>query len=430
MRITDSAIITDFLSNINRSKSRINKLNAQLYTRTRIQRVSEDPVTASSILRLNEDLDKVASYKSNVVDGQSFLKMTADSLGKVSDLLGEAKTVLTGAVSSGDPTLLTTLAGKMDEFVTRGMDYANTQLGSKFLFGGTQTTAPPFVRTGTPTQVTYQGDARSIQYQVGNGVTQVVNITGAAAFTSTAQIDLNGVLDRNAAINTVVNQTIQITDGAGVAHDVVLTMQKTNANSWALSAALPPGTTDASLSGGTATVTFDPVTGQMKDMVRGTALVLSPAGVTPGQTAPAVNLIYSSGGVTEGPMIPASALSTLGGTQRNVSVFNKLMEISKNLKNGVKPTAEDMTMLSMMQDVVMREEAKAGAYASNMTAADDYLTMQDEHLQSLLAAKQVIDEDTGLAEIAMKLKQEQLMLDAALSAAASIIPKSLLNFLK
>ena len=30
----------------------------------------------------------------------------------------------------------------------------------------------------------------------------------------------------------------------------------------------------------------------------------------------------------------------------------------------------------------------------------------------------------------MKLKQEQLMLDAALSAAASIIPKSLLNFLK
>jgi hypothetical protein len=89
-----------------------------------------------------------------------------------------------------------------------------------------------------------------------------------------------------------------------------------------------------------------------------------------------------------------------------------------------------MTMLSMMQDVVMREEAKAGACASNMTAANDYLTMQGEHLQDLFAAKQVIDEDTGVAEIAMKLKQEQLMLDAALSAAASIIPKSLLNFLK
>ena len=90
-------------------------------------------------------------------------------------------------------------------------------------------------------------------------------------------------------------------------------------------------------------------------------------------------------------MIPASALSTLGGTQRNVSVFNKMMEISTNLRNGVKPTAEDMAMLSMMQDVVMREEAKAGAYASNLTTANDYLTMQNEHLRDLLAAKQVIE---------------------------------------
>jgi hypothetical protein len=326
--------------------------------------------------------------------------------------------------------LLDRLAVQVDEYLDHGMAVANNQLDDRYVLGGAQTTTPPFVRTGTPPQVTYQGDARSIQYQVGDGVTQVVNISGAAAFTSTAQIDLNGVLDRNAAINTVVNQTIQITDGTGVAHDVVLSMRKTDANSWALSAALPPGTSDASLTGGTATVTFDPVTGQMKDMVRGTALVLSPAGVTPGLTAPPVNLIYSSGGVTEGPMVPASALSTLGGTQRNVSVFNKLMEISKNLKNGVKPTAEDMTMLSMMQDVVMREEAKAGAYASNLTATNDYLTMQHEHLQDLFDAKQTIDADTGVAEIAMKLKNEQLMLDAALSAAANIIPKSLLNFLK
>jgi flagellar hook-associated protein 3 FlgL len=424
MRITDSAIITDFLSSINRSRSRINKLNTQLSTQKRIQRVSDDPSASGSILRLNEDLERVTAYKGNVVDGKNFLKVTADSLGQVSDLLGEVKNILTGAVSSGDQSLLGKLADQVDQFLSLGLEVANTQYDRKYVFGGTQTTTPPFVRTGTPTQVTYQGDARSIQYQVGDAVSQVVNISGAAAFASTGQIDLNGVLDRNAAINTVVTQTMQITDGTGVAHNVVLSMRKTDANTWALSAALPPGTTDASLTGGTATVTFDPVTGQMKDMVRGSALVLSPAGVTPGQTAPPINMIYSSGGVTEG--IPGGGVSTLGGTQRNVSVFNKMMEISRNLRNGIKPTAEDMTMLSMMQDVVMREEAKAGAYASNLGTANDYLTVQNEHLLDLLSAKQDID----LPEIAMKLKQEQLMLDAALSAAANIIPKSLLNFLK
>lgn len=424
MRITDSGIINDFLSSINRSKNRINRLNVQLATQKRIQRPSDDPAATSSILRLNEDLERVAAYKSNVVDGQNFLKMTADSLDQVSDLLGEVKSVLTGAVSSGDQSLLGKLADQVDQFLSLGMEIANTQFDRKYVFGGTQTTTPPFVRTGTPTQVTYQGNARSIQYQVGDGVSQVVNVSGAAAFASTGQIDLSGVLDRNAAVNTVVNQTIAITDGTGIAHNVVLSMRKTDANTWALSAGLPPGTTDASLTGGTATVTFDPVTGQMKDMVRGTAMVLSPAGVTPGQTAPPINLIYSSGGVTEGA--PAGGVSAFGGTQRNVSVFNKMMSISTNLRNGIRPTAEDMAMFSVMQDVVMREEARAGAYASNLTTANDYLTVQKEHLLDLLSAKQDID----LAEIGMKLKQEQLMLDAALSSAASIIPKSLLNFLK
>lgn len=422
MRITDAAIIGDFLSSINRSKDRINRLNTQLSSQKRILRVSDDPAAASSLLRLNTDLQRITAYRDHIVDGKNFLKMTADSLGQISDLLGDVKTVLTGAVSTGDQALLGKFADQVDQYLSLGMEIANAQYDRKYLFGGTQTTTVPFVRTGTPATVTYQGNARAIEYHVGDGVSQVVNVSGAAAFASTGQIDLSGVLDRNAPLATTVNQTISVTDGNGVAHNVTLTMRKTDANSWALSAALPPGTANASLMGGTATVTFDPVTGQMKDMVRGTPLVLSPAGATPGQTAPPVTLIYAAGGVTEG----ATGPSTLGGTQRNVNVFDKLTELSGKLRGGTRPSAEDMAMLSVMQDVVMREEARAGAYAASLATADAYLTVQREHLLDLRSAK----EDIDLAEIAMKLQQEQLMLDAALSAAANIIPKSLLNFLK
>lgn len=424
MRITDTSIISNFLSSINRSKGRINRLNTQLAEQKRILRVSDNPSASNTLLRLNADLERVETFKNNVVEGKSFLKMTAESLGKVSDLLGDVKSVLTGAVSTGDPSLLGKLADQVDQFLTLGVEIANTQFDNKYIFGGTRTTTPPFVRTGTPAQIAYQGDARAIQYQVGEGVSQVVNVSGMAAFNATGEVSLAGMLDRNAAVNTTVTNTLQVTDGNGVVHDVLLTMQKVDANSWSISAALPAGATDATLSGGTATITFDAVTGQMKDLVRGTPLVLSPSGATPGTTAPPLNMIYKGGAMTEGDT--GGGPSTLSGSHQTVSVFNKLMELRDNLRSGVKPTADDMALLTMMQDVVMREEARAGSYATNLTNANDYLTAQNEHLLDLRSAIQDVD----LAEVAMKLKQEQLMLDAALSAAADIIPKSLLNFLR
>jgi flagellar hook-associated protein 3 len=422
MRITDAAIISDFLTSITRSKSRINRLNTQIL-KGKILKVSDDPAAAGSLIRINEDRDRVAAYKSSVVDGQNILKATSTALGQMSDLIGEVKGLLTGAESSGDASLLGKLASEIDQKLVSGMGIANQKFGPKYIFGGTQTMNPPFVRTGTPAQVSYMGDARSIEYHVGDGVSQVVNVSGAAAFTSTGFVDLSGALDRGAAVNTVVSQAVQITDEFGTAHSVVMNMRKTDANTWSISAALPAGATDANISGGSATVTFDPSTGAMKDIVRGAPLMLSPASVAGGQTAPPINLLFTATGLTE-TSLPAG--SSITGTQRNVSLFNKMVEISANLRSGMKPTAEDMAVLNMMQDVVMREEAKAGAYAANLKTADDFLTTQNEHLLDLYSATQDID----LAEVGVRLKQEQLMLDAALSAAANLIPKSLMDFLK
>ena len=82
-------------------------------------------------------------------------------------------------------------------------------------------------------------------------------------------------------------------------------------------------------------------------------------------------------------------------------------------------------MVSMMQDVVMRQQALAATLADNLSTSDDYLTSQQQHLLDLRSAKQDVD----LTEVGMKLQQEQVMYSAALSAAAKIIPKSLLDYL-
>ncbi len=424
MRISDNSIVADFLASLNQSRARINRLNRQLSTQKRILRVSDDPGGASAILRLNSDLKRADSYKEAVATGKSSLKMTADSLDRVSDLLQEVKGVLTGATGSADPSLLSNFADQVDQFLNLGLDIANTLFDRKYIFGGTNTTSPPFARTGTPVQIVYRGDTGAIAYQVGDGVSQVVNVNGLAAFGSTGEISFNGNLDRSAAVNTTVSNTVQVTDGLGVSHAVLMTMRKTDANSWVMSAALPPGSTDATLSGGTATISFDPVTGIPTGTLRGAPLVLTPLTTPPAQAAPALTMMVRTGTLAEG--VTGGGPSAFSGTHENVSVFNKLLELRDALRSGKQPTAEDMAFIGMTQDVVMREEARAGSLSESLTTADTFLTAHREHLLDLLGDRQDVD----LAEIGMKLNQEQVMLDAALSAAARVIPKSLLDFLR
>jgi flagellar hook-associated protein 3 len=422
MRITDNAIVADFLANLTRSRDRINRLNIQLATQKKIQKVSDDPIMANTLLRLNTDLSRLESYKSNVVDGKSTLKMTADSLGEVADILQDVKGLLAGSTSA-DPSFLAKLSDQMDQFLNMSMDIANTQFDRKYIFGGTGTMAPPFVSSGAPQLVTYQGNADAIRFQVGDGISSVVNVSGAAAFASTGEINFTGVLDRAAALNTRVTATVGMTDANGVTHAVLMTMQKTGANSWEMSAAMPPGSTDATLSGGTATVTFDPATGALASVVRGSPLIVTPIAAPPAQAATPMTLMIRGAGLSEGT--PPGGVSTLAGTHSGISVFNQLIALRDTLRSGVQPSADDIAMIGVMQDVIMREQARAGTLSTNLTTSDEYLTAQREHLLDLRSAKQDVD----LTEIGMKLKQEEVMLDAALSAAARIIPKSLLDFL-
>jgi len=132
-----------------------------------------------------------------------------------------------------------------------------------------------------------------------------------------------------------------------------------------------------------------------------------------------MTMMFKAGSLTEG------AASSVTGTHTSVSIFNKMIELRDKLRAGIPPSSDDTAMISMMQSVVMREEARAGSLTTNLTSADAYLTAQREHILDLQSAKQDVD----LTEIGMRLKQEEIMLEAALSAAAKIIPKSLMDYL-
>jgi flagellar hook-associated protein 3 FlgL len=89
------------------------------------------------------------------------------------------------------------------------------------------------------------------------------------------------------------------------------------------------------------------------------------------------------------------------------------------------PSAAQVTAVSDALSYVAGVGGKAGSVSQTLSSLESRLGDEQIQLQALLS----LNQDTDVAEATMKLKQQELMLDAALNAGARVLPKSLLDFL-
>ncbi len=88
MRITNSIMINNNLSNINKNKLQMDNIMTQIDTTKKIQRPSEDPISAIRALRLRTTLNEIQQYKDrNVTDADAWMGTTADALSGISGTL-------------------------------------------------------------------------------------------------------------------------------------------------------------------------------------------------------------------------------------------------------------------------------------------------------------------------------------------------------
>lgn len=210
MRISDNAFTRSYLLNINNTRARISKLQDQLSTGRRVLNPSDDPEAANKILRIKNTIAKNEQYQENVGDGTGMMQATAHGLDTFGNLLLEAKEILTKARSGGRTPNLATFAEQIDQLITSAVQAANTKFNGKYLFGGTQTTDPPFILASDRSAVTLNpnGITGKIEIPVNEGTTQVVNIDGQEAFRG-AQI-FQALIDvRNTMFNGVVPTAAQ-----------------------------------------------------------------------------------------------------------------------------------------------------------------------------------------------------------------------------
>lgn len=163
------------------SLSRVQRLQGQLSTGSRITKLSDDPVGAAAGLRLRAQEADYAAYSRSADDAQAALGTTDTALESASTLLAQARQLgVAGANGSLDSGGRAALGDQIAHLREELGDLANTQYLGRAVFGGHRAAAVS--STGTPPTYAYAGDGGQVQRQVSPSVTLPVNLDGQAVF--------------------------------------------------------------------------------------------------------------------------------------------------------------------------------------------------------------------------------------------------------
>lgn len=185
MRV-DPNFIANMTSSLDQTQATQERLSNELSSGVRVTALSDDPVAAGeNVLLLNQmQQDDSFTQSSSLVQGQ--LQVGDSALGSVVTQLTQAISLATGAnngtMNAGQLQAVSSqLVGIRDEVVS----LANTSYQGQYIFGGAQTSAPPFSTTDatTPATTSYSGDDNINYLQTPNGQTIQLNMPGDQVFT-------------------------------------------------------------------------------------------------------------------------------------------------------------------------------------------------------------------------------------------------------
>lgn len=180
MRVTTNMLVSQVLSDLREADARRLRVHEQLSSGRRIERPSDDPADVVTALRYRSSLTETGQYIENVGSARDWLDVTESVLRNATNVVQRARELAVTAANShlaqgSLNAVAEEVSGLRDELIQLG----NTSHGERYIFGGYQTTAPPFDPAGS-----YSGDAATISREIGPGVFMGVNLPGNAVFSN------------------------------------------------------------------------------------------------------------------------------------------------------------------------------------------------------------------------------------------------------
>jgi len=184
-RITQGMLYSRALSDVQSGLYRYSRLQQEVATGRRVNVPSDDPAAALRILPLRSDQRNLQQLEDNVSLARETLNIAAASLEDASSAMARVRELVTqasnGTISEGDRA---SIAAEVDQLLGQMAGIANSRRGDRYLFGGTENSAPPFElrQVGSRTRPIYNGNRDSLEIDVAPGTRTALNIPGESIF--------------------------------------------------------------------------------------------------------------------------------------------------------------------------------------------------------------------------------------------------------
>lgn len=186
MRISSVTMFEQSTASMNRQQNDFLEISKQLASGRRVVNPSDDPQASTRAVRVDQSMAVTQQYTEARVSARNSLSQSESILNSISDGIARSKTLVVqaanGTLSNADrQSVASELRGVYESLLGQ----ANATDGNgRYLFGGYQDDAPPFVKEEG--SVTYKGSEQSRSEQVDASRLMQVAETGSSIFQSVA----------------------------------------------------------------------------------------------------------------------------------------------------------------------------------------------------------------------------------------------------
>ena len=184
MRVSTSQIYNIATLGMNQAQAAVVKTQEQISTGKRVLSPADDPVAATSILQLNQELARTEHYKKNINIAENSLNLEETNLKTIVGLVQRMREI---AVSAGNTAVMTkenyqSFASEVDTQIAALVDLQNTRNASgQYIFAGYQSSTAPFAGDGGG-NYSYLGDEGQLRLQASASVSVAVSDSGKKLF--------------------------------------------------------------------------------------------------------------------------------------------------------------------------------------------------------------------------------------------------------
>lgn len=182
LRPTTLATQSNLLNYILTNQREYNSYAEQVSTGERIQKPSDSPVEAATILNVDKQLSQLDGYVKNMDLAENELNVLDNNLAFLTSNLQKAKDyAIQAANETNSAASRDALKQQIDQIIENIVGIGNTQYNGSYMFGGTSVGQPPFQELPGG-GYEYVGTAQDKAYQrnipIADGVSVPVNVPG------------------------------------------------------------------------------------------------------------------------------------------------------------------------------------------------------------------------------------------------------------